>query len=255
MSTHDEIQELIPAYALGALDADETTRIQAHVVSCDRCARVLEEYRSVADSLALAVPLIEPPADLKTRTLRGAVEQNAPAVQSLPRKLRAQPLSWWQRLGLAPALAGAALVVALLAFGWNTWQTMQLNQQLAAQRDLMTVIAYTQGNALTIRGTALASQAVGRLYVDPDASVAALVTVNLPPLSPDKVYQVWLTDANGQKMSGGTFTVDQTGNGWLLVRAPQHLDAYTQVVVTTEPRGGSLAPTTPPLLSATLSTQ
>ncbi len=255
MSIHDEIQELIPAYALGALDADEAAQTEGHLASCDRCARVFAEYRSVADSIALAVPLVELPADLKLRTLQHAVEGNGNAAGATRASFRTpatRPQPWWQRISLAPVLASAALLIALLAFGWNAWQTMQLNQQLTTQRDLMTVLAYAQGNALVIRGTDLAPQAVGRLYADRDAMVAALVTVDLPPLRSDQAYQVWLTEPDGHTASGGLFTVDNQGNGWLLVRAPQKMDAYVQVGVTVEPRGGSAAPTTGQVLAAKL---
>jgi anti-sigma-K factor RskA len=249
MSIHDEIQEMIPAYALGALDSEEMARATAHLASCDRCARLLDEYRPVAESLAFAAPLVALPRDLRARTMQRATRSE---LSNAPRASAARRQSGWPRLGLAPVLAGAALVIALLAFGWNAWQTAQLNQQLATQRDLMTFIAYAQGNSLTVLGTSLAPEADGRLYFDPDANVAALITVNLPMLDDSHVYQVWLTEPNGKKISGGTFRVDRGGNGWLLVRAPQQLQAYAQVGVTPEPRGGSLAPTAKPVLLAQL---
>jgi anti-sigma-K factor RskA len=114
----------------------------------------------------------------------------------------------------------------------------------------MTVVAYAQGVAQIVRGTAKAPDAVGRLYVDLDSSVAALVSVNMPPLAGDRVYQVWLTDPDGIKVSGGIFRLDPERNGLVLVRAPRHFDAYVQVGVTDEPSGGSNSPTTDPVLLA-----
>ncbi len=247
MSVHDEIQEIIPAYVSGALEGGEAARVDAHLASCDICARVLEDYRPVACALALAVPMVSPPRELKSRVMQRALTQPAKQSTGLP-VARSQP--WWQRLGFASIAAGAALVVALVALGWNVWQTARLSREFEAQRAFVTAMAYAQGSALLVHGTDLAPDAVGRFYRDPDSSVAALVTVNMPPLAQDRVYQVWLTEPGGTKISGGVFRIDGEGNGWLLVRAPRHLDAYMQLGITTEPTGGSQAPTTKPVLLA-----
>jgi anti-sigma factor RsiW len=248
MSIHDDIQEMLPAYALGALEADEAARADAHLTSCERCSRVLDEYRPVASAIALTVPLIQPPPDLKARTMRRATAKVAARIV----EAAAAPPRRWSSSWFAPTFAGAALIIALVALGWNAWQSVQLSRQVQAQRDLMTVVAYAQGTAQIVRGTDKAPEAVGRLYVDLDSSVAALVTVNMPSLGVDRVYQVWLTQADGTKTSGGSFRLDAEGNGWILVRAPHHLNAYVQVGVTDEPSSGSQAPTTTPVLLADL---
>jgi anti-sigma-K factor RskA len=241
MSIHDDIQEIIPAYVLGALEQEEAARAEAHLGSCERCSYVLEEYSPVASALALAVPMVQPPSGLKSRVMRRALAQEGVA----------RSLTRWQRLGFAPTFAGAALVLALAVFGWNMWQTAQLSREVEAQRAFLTAMAYAQGSAQIVHGTELAPNAVGRFYKEPDSSIAALVTVNMPPLAEGRVYQVWLTEPDGTKISGGVFHPNGEGNGWLLVRAPRRLDAYVQVGITTEPTGGSKAPTTKPVLLAT----
>jgi anti-sigma-K factor RskA len=246
MSIHDDIQEMIPGYTLGAMEQQEAAQAEAHLASCDRCTRVLEEYRPVARALALSVPMIQPPADLKVRTMQLVTEEKArkkAESASLLRLLRRR--SW-----LTPSFAAAAIVAAIVTFGFTAWQTAQLSRQVQAQKELMTVVAYAQGAVQIVRGTTKAPNAVGRLYMDPDSSVAALVTVNMPPLAGNRVYQVWLTDSQGSKVSGGLFQLDSEGNGWLLVRARSNLASYIQVGVTDEPTGGSNAPTTPPVLLA-----
>jgi len=249
MSVHDEIQELLPAFALGALDDAEAAQAQAHVASCAQCARTLDEYRSASTALAYTIPLAELPENLKLHTLQRATQADA---KPQKRRTPVPSLPWWQRLKLTPLLAGAALVIALIALGWNTWQMTQLSQQLAAQRSFMTFLAYASGNVQVVHGTTLAPQATGRLYADPDENTAELVTINMPALDPGHVYQVWLTESNGQKISGGTFGVDAGGSGWLWVRAPQQLKTYREVGITTEPRGGSPGPTTGPVLHASI---
>ncbi len=249
MSVHDEVQDLIPAYVLGALDAAEAARARTHLAGCAVCTSVLREYQETADSLALGVPLADLPPDLKSRTLEKAIGDVQPgrAVGSIPGAQRA-----WLHLGGAQLIAGAALVITLLTLAWSVWQSTELSRQLALQRDFMSVLAYAQGSALSIHGTPLAPQSEGKLYIDRDSNVAALITVQLPPLKEGQSYQLWLTQPGGQPRSGGVFTVDSSGDGWLLVRAPRRLGEYARVEITVEPSGGSAAPTTQPLLSAEL---
>ncbi len=250
MTIHEEIQELIPAYAIGALQPDEAARVEAHLGSCGRCTLVFNEYEPVAESLAFAVPLREPPPDLKARTLKYATTRDPPGPTS-------RPAARFSRFSLRPsyALAGGAFVLALLAVLWMAWQFTELSRELEMQRAFTTTMAYASGTPLTIRGTGAAPQAEGRMYADADENVAAIVMVGLPPLPAGHAYEAWLWQPDGSIVSGGMFTVDRVGNGWLLVRAPQHMSAYSSVGVTVEPAGGAVAPTTPPVLAAKLTLQ
>ena len=74
---------------------------------------------------------------------------------------------------------------------------------------------------------------------------------SLPELSPDEVYQLWyLDDASDAPTSGGTCTVDSNGNGVVTVNPDTPL--YDGVALTTEPEGGSSAPTSAILLQGRL---
>lgn len=252
MSIHDEIQEMLPAYALGALEGDDAARTEAHLTTCDTCPSVLEQYRSVAVALAASPPSARPPRDLKARTMQRVLAAEKPRT---PARAAARTILPKSRSWFVPALVGAALVFALAALGMDVWQNLELGRQIQSQRDMMTVLAYEQGTAQVVRGTSQAPDSVGRLYLDTDSTVAALVTVNMPPLPGNRVYQVWLTSADGHKASGGVFQIDAEGNGLLLVRAPQRLNNYVQVGVTAEPAGGSSAPTAEPVLLARFSSQ
>src|SRR5215475_12618170 len=64
---HTRFLENIPAYALGALDADEVAALEAHLQTCASCRTELAEYRSLGDSLLTALPPQQPPAALRKR--------------------------------------------------------------------------------------------------------------------------------------------------------------------------------------------
>src|SRR5205814_1949498 len=50
--THQEIEELLGAYALDAVDTDERDLVDAHLAGCPRCASEVAGYRETAAMLA-----------------------------------------------------------------------------------------------------------------------------------------------------------------------------------------------------------
>ena len=50
--THEEIQELLGAFALDAVDGDEAEAIELHLRECPRCRAEVTEQREVAALLA-----------------------------------------------------------------------------------------------------------------------------------------------------------------------------------------------------------
>ena len=80
MSEHDQFRELIEAYALGALDANERAALEAHLASgCPECAKSLEEARLVVTQLAY----LAPPAPVHFFT--GAVKASSSLSCAVPR--------------------------------------------------------------------------------------------------------------------------------------------------------------------------
>ena len=49
--THEDIQELLGAYALHAVDPDEAEVVEAHLEPCPRCRAEVEGHREVATML------------------------------------------------------------------------------------------------------------------------------------------------------------------------------------------------------------
>ena len=79
----EEAREHIEAYALGALDADETRPFEEHIASCAECTALLDAAENDASALGLAVPVVAAPSELKARTLAAA------SILSLPLRRRA----------------------------------------------------------------------------------------------------------------------------------------------------------------------
>ncbi len=261
MAICEELEELIPAYMLDAVDEADRARIEAHLPRCQRCSQLVQSYQPVSDLMAYAAEPAEPPAGLRYRVL--AATAPARQVTAAPAPARVASLSTWlASLFRAPAFSAVA-VALLVALGlWNFALQNQMQRQVAMVNQLaadvtrqgsyMTALAYADGEPRRLEGTQVAAQAMGRLYSVYDGTAFVVVTYDLPALKPDQSYQLWLIDRSGSRVSGGVFTVDDRGRGWLYVRPPKPLSEYDSVGVTVEPSGGSPGPTGAKILGGSL---
>ncbi|HEX9333518.1 MAG TPA: zf-HC2 domain-containing protein, partial [Anaerolineales bacterium] len=62
---HLPFRENIPAYALGALDAEEAAALEAHLQTCASCRDELAAYRTTSENLLMTLPPQLPSAALR----------------------------------------------------------------------------------------------------------------------------------------------------------------------------------------------
>lgn len=155
-----DVRELLPLYALGALDADEARAVERAVAADPALARELAGYQDAATELA---PAVAPPPDVKARLLAsvgaGRFERFAAQVAAIYDVavgrahellgLIERPASWQTSDGWGIALPGIALVefdggpayaaadcgfvriAAGCTFPWHTHRGEELNLVLA----------------------------------------------------------------------------------------------------------------------------
>jgi hypothetical protein len=235
-----EHRDSVGSYVLRALPDDEHERFLAHLESCESCRRDVAELQMAADTLPLAAVQVGPPPELKDRImavvrseaeLRQAADARAEepgAAAALAKEPR--PRRRWSLRPLTAAIAASALVAAGVIGG----------------------IVLTGGdNAKTITGTvqiASAPTARASLVLSDDAT--KLQVRNMPPPPSGKVYQVWLKRPNQDPApTTALFRVDTKGSADVEVQHGR-LKGVDQVLVTAEPDGGSMKPTSNPVIVA-----
>lgn len=117
-----------------------------------------------------------------------------------------------------------------------------LQQQLETQEDILA--SYQAPGATTLALGDLTGEnpaAAATLTVASEASAATFVANNLPQLSADQVYQLWIIRGD-LPLSAGIFSVDENGRATLTVDATLAA-TYDAVGVSIEPAGGSETPT------------
>ncbi|MFN8470689.1 MAG: anti-sigma factor [Anaerolineae bacterium] len=236
-SSEEEFQDRVAAYCLGALSPEEMAKFESELETSPEMREAVASYDHAVTALGLAPAIQTPPPALRERLL--AQIGDAPPVPQR-QDLRVLPSSQHRFSQYLPWLAAAAMFLLAVVAGARAW-TLQSDVT-----DLETALSTTR--TVPMENSSGAPRAQGRFYLAPDSHRGVLVVADMPPLSPDRDYQLWLIRPDGVRESGGTFRVDSGGYGTLLVQAPQPMHQYTGVGVTSEPTGGSPSPTTPRLI-------
>jgi len=285
MTTPNELEEVtlaLPDLALGILPAGEAERVMSIVRLNPKLQAELASLRGAADTLALAVPAVEMPADRK-RAIRdrllahaggntsGATEQSAPPVVPMlrlePRDAELAPvirevqvaarLSVIQRAAPLLAFAAAAMFVvsvfrlrdtmqerndARVALSDATAATTALSAKLAQSDSLVAAMSGANVRVVELASTQNMSPGA-RMFWDRVANRWTLVTHDLAPVPEGRIYQLWLVTAKSEKISAGTFNTDAQGRA--VVQATYALAEadLAAIAITEEPVGGSSQPT------------
>jgi len=217
---HEEL-DLLPAYALGSLDAEDSDRVREHIARCRSCREELASYQEVTGRLALAVPEQEPPAWLESRIMEKVLSS---------RRRRSFPEFLGMRL---PALAAVAAVLIIALGAGNIYLLSRPFQSQALVPGLVTVV---------LTGTGETPQAYGTIVIDRDDNRGVLAVRGLAPLEASRAYQLWIFKAT-ERRSGGVFNVTADGYGSLQITVPAGFTGFTGFGISIEPAGGSASPT------------
>jgi len=255
-SMDPRIEELLPFYALDALNDEERELVESYLAEHPEAREQLNELHSGASALPYGIPPVEPPRRVK-QSLMARVNADANArAGSQGRALRP---SFRTILGLMKGeniLRTFTLGIATLAIVWImilNGKISQLQTQITGLRE--TVASQTNSleqiianlppsNVITVslQGTAVQPRAHGQLIADPKEQSAVLVISGLPKLKANQTYQVWLI-AGDKPVSAGLLTVDENGQGVVIVTSGEAISSFQSLGISVEPEGGSEQPT------------
>jgi anti-sigma-K factor RskA len=241
LSHETHVLELLPAYVIDSLEADERKRVEEHLLSCWVCRNEASAFQTAADELSFAAPVAAPSPDLRDRLMQRVHSVNTvrPKEQE---QVSARP--FWERLLPAWGLASLFLIIGLAASTLVLWQKVSQLEFATAPGGM---------RAVPLSATDSASSATGFVLISADGEDGALVVDGLPPLGESQEYQLWLI-RNGQRTSGAIFSTDEKSYGGTRIRAPRSLLDYSAVDITVEPAGGSSQPTGIQVLGGPLQT-
>ncbi len=235
----DEIRDLIPEYALGALGKDERTAVEQLLDECPEARSLLSEYEEVTEALLYAIPVVSPPPSVRAAVLGS--NGGRQAYVGVLRRLRTA-------LGhrIAWGLAAVAIIALILTNLYWAGALHKTRKQVAYQATVVSLIA--SNHVVELSG-----QAKGMVHYDPNGKIGLLEVFGMPASPKGKAYQLWLIRPDQKRDSGAVFKVEQDGNCVVIFHAPRPLSEYVGLGITLEPEGGSPHPTGPKMMGGKLS--
>jgi anti-sigma factor RsiW len=237
--THEQIEELLGAYCLDAVDDDERDAIEAHLPDCPRCRAEVAELREVAALLA----------NNNTEAPEGLWDRIAEAVDDTPPPMRLD-VRRRRRRDWAPIVLSAAAIVAILLLGWQVLDLRRENDRI--RRDVAAAdatraavneanLALLEPNSHVVRLTGTGDQRA--LAVLTANGTGYLLAVDLPALDTG-IYELWGADGAGALTALGS--MEQSG----VTRFDASGDV-TKLLITVEPSFVE-QPTTAPIMQGTV---
>ncbi|CAN5263627.1 hypothetical protein BH18ACT4_BH18ACT4_12040 [soil metagenome] len=247
---HDEIEELLGAYALDAVDADERLMVQGHLDICPRCRAEVAAHREVAallghsgtdapeglwERIADALEEAPPPMRIVLQSLEHPAGRAVPAPAPGPGTgAPAAPVVEMRRRRpqLPRVLAVAAVVAALAMIGGLGFQSIRQQQRIediqrqsSLEEEALDALAEPGSRRAELRapGDEGVQEGVQAIAVVRANGEGYLLAQNLPRLD-DQIYQLWGV-APGTTISLGdmggdpevrSFSVDPSTNALLV---------------------------------------
>ncbi|MGV8912656.1 MAG: anti-sigma factor [Rhodoglobus sp.] len=272
------------AYALNALSPEEREAFEKHLAASDETRTETTELSDTAVALGMAIDPVAPPPALKANLMAmiaqtpqlprevetaddaanpsatvapmasaatRAAQATSPSAEhgTVPAATRAEAKAqsrWFTRP--ATALAAVAAAVALIvaggvvadSIGRTSLQETSFAAQQADQLAAINAASDSQKLVSTVTGGATAT-----FVWSAELASSAVIVDGLEALPADQVYELWYIDSAGARPAGLMNAADN-GTTWRVLDG--EMAAGDVVGVTIEPKGGSDAPTTDPIV-------
>lgn len=230
---HNRWSEDLAANALEALDSGEAAELERHLAGCERCQAELRWLAPAVQSLAESVERQEPPPRLRENLVAAVRADARQAKGESPARERRIWLPEWPRGGrlrLATGFAVVLLAVAAVA-GYEIGKGGSGGEGGAS-----TVVSHQPGGVTA----AMVRQGDG----------GTLKLTGVHQLPPGEVLEAWVRREGTVEAVPALFVPDREGRASTTVADMSGVDT---VMVTEEPQGGSEEPTSPAIVTMSVS--
>jgi len=254
MTPHEQFADDLALYALNALEGENRAALEKHLASCPECRRELEQLRGDGALLALSVTGPKPPLRARQRLLDAVAKEAAAQsrAQAAAQTTSARK-SWWGWLGWAATAAVILFAVSL----WKENETLkrtlasgraqytQTANELEDLRRIAAPIIASEAQRITLVSLKTPPQPQGKAFYLKNRSSLVFVANNMPPLPPQKAYELWLIPVQGAPIPAGVFKPDAHGSA-TVVNPPLPANAEAKAfAITVENEAGATSPTMP----------
>ncbi|MGV1048390.1 MAG: anti-sigma factor [Solirubrobacterales bacterium] len=216
---HDHWSEDLAAYLLGALEPDAVAELERHAEDCERCRSEMRWLTPAVEALPEAVARRQPPPRLRARLME-EVRADARAAGT-SREPGSGSFAWKPLAGLAAVV----LIVAAFA-GYEVG-----NGGGGGGGGARTVVAGVNARVVSEGGH-------GEIHLS-----------DVEKLPQDRVLEAWVRRDGEVEPVKALFVPDREGNASTMLGSMRGVDL---VMVTTEPVGGSPAPTSSPIAEVSI---
>ncbi len=214
MIAHEQFAEDLALYALGILQGDGRLALERHLNECAGCRRELEQLRGDAALLALSASGPKPPRRARQRLMSAVAQEPRRIPVAEPKR------SWWRALEWVAA--AAALAVVLLLVRQNSELRRRIataeaslgyqQEELARAKQVADLFTAPETQQVTLIAAKTPPQPQGKTFYLRNRGQLIFLANNLPPLPPDKIYELWLIPKAGAPVPAGLFRPDPHGS-------------------------------------------
>lgn len=255
---HDDVEELLAAYALDAVDPDEAKAVDDHLAECPRCRAEVARHREVASMFASSP---EPAPEALWQRISAQLNEPQPEYEGAPPLAPIAPIERLRqqrdaRLPSRRVVAGGLGAIAAIAAALVVVFALQVGH-LDGKIGKMQAAVGRQGLSGAVTSALLEPHTLATLTSSSGNGTAEVVLTSsgqdywvqssLPVLPADRTYQLWAL------VGGKPVSVGLIGNRPDSYAAFRLEAGATRLMVTAEPSGGAPAPTTRVLVQKAVS--
>ena len=265
--------ELLEAYALDALDEEETFQVEAHLDWCGPCSREVARLQETVAPLELIADRARPPGEIQARLMQ-SLAADRPSLSTAGGGSR--PHSWKPAARFLLPVA-AMLMVGLFSAAMvlnirlsdrtgslereNSTLTAQFaislneNQLVEDKLNQLQLASYWLANPanqpLALKPTRSGGSSKGVLLLAKDGSGAVIMIANMTDRSPTSTYQVWLM-RQGDRILVGKVKVDDQGWGTAAFWPKESLFRFDKIELVSETVPGAASTSADMILEANI---